>query len=450
MTRFMISRFEKKRGERSPEYMHSNERDKIMKGNQNSSQNPIIISDSSSESESSEDSDFDEWIDDESDTDSITSYETNEGDKGTERGDDGNVENVDFEELSRMRNYSVQKLRTSWERIIRQYGNKRGQIESQNENIISQKANIEAIPAIGRSWTPAHSVVPPLTRFQGSAGFMIAPEWQILPSSEDGEEGISEDEEDDEDVIDFEANDWEKKLQNTSYFVERAERSSGIRDGKSKGKRVGNESSICSELAPELPLHKRQRIENEQTYENTNSPEILNDEVQHYMPVSNKDAVLQRSPDKDDQPENIALKPSSLKHSHQKGVAQTHSYQRNVAQRNDHQMEVVQKNDRQKDIALQQSLIRRDVRKATVRQYSFSKDEQQKENHRSITSSPKRHEKKQQQPQQKIITNFMTSSKPNLQMSSTFSSQCKGRNQCTKSFCLICGSVSGLATGLPI
>ena len=377
------------------------------------------------------------------------------------------VENVDFEELSRMRNYSVQKLRTSWERIIRQYGNKRGQIESQHENITSQKANIGAAPAIGRSWTPAHSVVPPLTRFQGSAGFMIAPEWQILPSSEDGEEEISEDEEDDEDVIDFEANDWEKKLQNTSYFVERVERSSGIRDGKSKGKRVGNESSICSEMAPERPLPKRQRIENEQTCENTNSTETLSDENQQCMPVSIKDVAFQHSPEKDDQPKVIALKTSSLKHSLQKdvaqrhdseeNVAQTHDHQMDVAQRHDsqeivaqtydHQMEVVQENDRHKDIALQQSFIKRDVRKDVVRQYSSSKDQQQRENHRSKTSSPKRQEKKSQQ-QQKIITNFMTSFKPNLQMSSTSLTQCKGRNQCTKSFCLICGSVSGIGTGL--
>ncbi|PWN33115.1 uncharacterized protein FA14DRAFT_81602 [Meira miltonrushii] len=428
MTTFANARFGRNRGTRLPQYTNSDEGDKMDKRDQTLNANPEPIDVDSgkydSSAESSEESDFDEWKDDESDSDSITSYDTNEG--GKESREEA-VEEIDLEELSRMRHCSVQRLRTSWEKVIRQYGNRRGQSESSNDSSISRESNLEPIPAIGRSWKPAHSVVPPLLRFQGSAGFMIAPEWQILPREKDEEDGTSEEEDDDdEDIIDFEAKDWEKKLEDTSYFDERAEKLSDSLKRKSKGSREAQDPSSSSEFVPEVPssssdlspenispkrqvkeseqirekvksfLLERQRIKSERIREETKGLSPKRQRIE-YEQIGGKTKTPNRQDDK-----SLHSAPRSVKHGALQRSPSRHNHQR--------------------------------------------KHEAKQDSHRLKTSSPIRHEQKSKQ---KTITNFMASSKPNMQKSLS-SPPCKGRDECTKSFCLICGSFTGLASATSI
>lgn len=397
---------------RLPQYMHLDECDKMDKGDRNVNKNLFSNNDErdqyQSSEHSSEGSDFDEWNEDGSDSDSITSYDTNRGGKESR---DEDVEDIDLEELSRMRHNSVQKLRTSWERVIRQYGHKRVQIESSNGNSNTQRGDLEPIPAIGRSWKPAHSVVPPLSRFQGSSGFMIAPEWQIILSEEHEEDGWNE-EDDDEDIIDFEAKDWEKKLQNSSYFVERIENLPGkgeaqvlsvssefvSRHSSSSGfvpiySSRNRQQNTCEQIETPKNLSslKRLRIDNVRNYESSKSPWPKRQRIEYErVPVKTK------TPNRPDNEVRHST-PTSVKYN-------SHRYS---SSKLGHQIS----------------------------------HESKQENHRPKTISPKKSK-------QKTITNFMASSKPKSQMSlSLSSSQCKGRNECTKSFCLICGSFTGLGSG---
>jgi len=509
MTTSASKRFGKKRGLRLPQYMHSDEYEKMGNDDQNSQRRMKYnekgtINASSSSAESSEETDFVEWGEDESDSDSITSYDTNEGDK-----DDEDVENVDLEELSRMRHNSVQKLRSSWERIIRQYGNRRGQNESPTDAPQGTNNPIEPIPAIGTSWKPAHSVVPPLSQFQGSAGFMIAPEWQILPSEEDEEEGAGEDEEDDEDIIDFEANDWEKKLQYTSYFAECAEKTYKNYSRKSKErqeevvstpssspllidcpspKRPRNEKeqnceqnlnsrkskerqeevvSIPSSSPPivDCPSPKRPRNESEQSREkNLNSRKSKERQEEISTPSSSSSSLAINCPspkrlinEKEQRCEKNLNSRKSNERQEETLLSFSYTVSEFVTDRPSPKRQRIEQDqigEKKKSPSRSEKEVHQEIAtKVTsgIHQHISSKSDQQKQlevkgdDLQMRIKSPKRHDKRSQQ---KVITKFMTSSKPNNKQMSSW--QCKGRNECTKSFCLICGGYGGLGSGLSI
>lgn len=514
---------------------------------------------SSSEQESSEGSDFDEWKDesDGSDSDSITSYDTIQEVKQKKSRID-EIEEVDIEELARMRYTSVQKLRTSWERIIRQYGNRRLQKGDKVDSAISQRNEHLSIPLPkhSRSWKPHHSVVPPIARFKGSAGFMIAPEWQILSSEEDEGENLSDAEEDEEDVIDFEAKDWEKKVQYSSYFGQSDECQRAFKASRVRTK--PEQSTSISAKSKQTLLELKEVIDltgatsDEDQYDNgcVRTKERRGEALQIEEPM------IERTNEKDVRPSSISSKGSQTYYlgsigNPERTESNALGFKENATNndftnQSDLQIEKIAKlfppHFQKNNFSIEPESGSEDVHEESDLEYKECGDDdveinfvstshlgndlieanyspkQDYEslktykrkymnllNDREILSSselnfdvsvPKQQRKKRRQaritakimkksdeglyrrpltsnkvtnvddqqnlfeikqiskkkrlfksdirqPRQKIITNFMSSSKPNKHLSS---SQCEGRNECTKSFCLICGSFKGLGT----